>query len=221
MPPYFSVHYSFPYSSFTQDFVDEIYNTIFSYFPFKSGYWMSENNTLEEIISWNTSLLSKKFNLGFDQHVKHDYKQILLDSDLYSHLRLFWMYQSNEIILHLIVPEDDIFLDDELLRYNSSKLLPLLSLAVKIWNSFGVNTIQTYHELGAPTSYKKLLNGQQPSTEPFSILLPEAFSRFEEVLNDKFLVKKFIQGVLIIEKNYFDLVDTSILSQHLMGECND
>jgi len=192
MPAYFSVHYSFPYSTFTPDFVGEVYNVIFNYFPFRSGYWMSENNTLEEIISWNTSLLAKKFKLGFDQHVKHDYKQILLDSDLYSHLRLFWMCQSNEIVLHLIAPEDDIFLDDELLRYDSSKLLPLLNLSVKIWDSFGVNTIQTYHELGAPTSYKKVLNGQQPSTEPFSVLLPK----------DKLIIKKLNNGVLLIEKEY-------------------
>jgi len=202
MPPYFSVHYSLPYSTFTQNFVGDIYNTIFSGFPFKSGYWMSENNTLEEIISWNTSLLAKKFKLGFDQHVKHDYKQILLESDLYSHLRLFWMYQSNEIVLHLIVPEDDIFLDNGFLRYDSSKLLPLLNLSVKICDSFGVNTIQTYHELGAPTSYKKVLSGQQPSTEPFSILLPEVFSQFEDILNHKFIVKKFNRGVLLIEKDY-------------------
>ncbi|WP_405082878.1 hypothetical protein ACI48J_11760 [Paenibacillus chitinolyticus] len=210
MAPYFSVHYSFPYSTFTQDFVSEIYNVIFNYFPFKSGYWMSENNTLEEIINWNTSLLAKKFKLGFDQHVKHDYKQILLDSDLYSHLRLFWMYQSNEIVLHLIVPEDDIFLDDELLRYDNSKLLPLLNLSVKIWDSFEANTVQTYHELGAPTSYKKVLNGQHPSTEPFCILVSEALSRFENKLNGNFLAKKLLKhGVLIIKEDLFKLISES------------
>lgn len=218
MPPYFSVYYSFPFSTYNESFVGEIYNIIFSQFPFKSGYWMSEKNTLEEIISWNASKLSNKFKLGFDQHVKHGYKQILLESDLYRHLRLFWMYHSNEIVLNLILPEDDIFLDDEFLKYDSTKVEPLLHISMKIWDSFKANTIQTCHELGAPTSSEDVLNGKQPSTEPFSIVLPEASSRLEEVLNDKFLVKKLNHGVLIIEK---DLVDKSSLSLHPMEEWDD
>lgn len=129
MPPYFSVHYSFPCSTYNESFVSEIYNIIFSRFPFKSGYWMSEKNTLEEIIKWNTSKLAKKFKLGFDQHVKHDYKQILLESDLFRHLRLYWMYESNEIVLHLILPEDDIFVNDKYLKYDSTKLVPLLNIS--------------------------------------------------------------------------------------------
>jgi len=213
MPPYFSVYYSFPFSTFKESFVNDIYYIIFNQFPFKSGYWMSENNTLEEIISWNSSKLAKKFKLGFDQHVKHDYKQILLNSDLYSHLRLFWMYQSNEIVLQLIVPEDDIFLDDELLMYDNSKLLPLLNLSVKIWDSFELNTVQTYHELGAPTSYKKVLNGQQPSTEPFSILVSEAFSQLENKLIGNFLAKKLKHGVLIIKEDLFKLIGESNFSE--------
>ncbi|MCQ6561612.1 hypothetical protein [Paenibacillus mendelii] len=200
MPPYFSVHYSFPFSTYNESFVSEIYNIIFSQFPYKSGYWMSEKNTLEEIISWNTSKLAKKFKLGFDQHVKHDYKQILLESDLFIHLRLYWMYESKEIVLHLILPEDDIFLDDKFLKYDSTKLVPLLNISEKIWDSFEVNTIQTYHELGAPTSYKDVLDGEQPSSEPFSIVSTEDLSRIEKVLNDKFLVRKLNRGFLIIQK---------------------
>ncbi|CAH1059587.1 hypothetical protein PAECIP111894_05799 [Paenibacillus pseudetheri] len=200
MPPYFSVHYSFPFSTYNESFVSEIYNIIFSQFPFKSGYSMSEKNTLEEIIKWNTSKLAKKFKLGFDQHVKHDYKQILLESDLFRHLRLYWMYESNEIVLHLILPEDDIFVDDKYLKYDSTKLVPLLNISEKIWNSFEVNTIQTYHELGAPTSYKEVLDAEQPSSEPFSIVSNEALSRIKNVLNDKFLVKELNRGSLIIQK---------------------
>ncbi|MCD1259425.1 hypothetical protein B5M42_011325 [Paenibacillus athensensis] len=208
MPPYFSVHYSFPYSIFTPNFVGDMYNTVFRSFPFRSGYWISENHTLEEIVNWNTSLLEKKFKLGFDQHVKHDYRQILLYSELYSHLRLFFMYRSNEIELHLIIPENDILLDDEFLRYDSSKVLPLLDLSLKIWNSFGVNTIQTYHELGAPISYKKIMQGQPPSTAPFSIL-PEINNQFKNNLDDKFFVKELNQGMLLFEKDHFYVVGDS------------
>jgi len=200
MPPYFSVHYSFPFSTYNESFVSEIYNIIFSQFPYKSGYWMSEKNSLEEIISWNTSKLAKKFKLGFDQHVKHDYKQILLESDLFRHLRLYWMYELNEIVLNLILPEDDVSRYDEFLKYDSTKLLPLLNISEKIWDSFEVNTIQTYHELGAPTSYKDILDGGQPSSEPFCIVSTEALSRIEKVLNHMFLVKKLKRGFLVIQK---------------------
>ncbi|NUU61123.1 hypothetical protein HPT30_12270 [Paenibacillus sp. JW14] len=201
MPPYFSIQYSFPFSTFKESFVSDIYNTIFSQFPFKSGYWMSENNSLEEIISWNTSKLSKKFKLGFSQHVKHDYKQILLESELFRHFRLYWMYQSNEIVLNMILPEDDLFVDDEYIKYDSTRLVLLLNISVKIWNSFEINTIQTYHELGAPTRYKDVLNGEQPSTEPYSILSPEAYSPIKNALNDNFIVREFKNGVLVIEKD--------------------
>lgn len=160
---------------------------------------MSEKNTLDEIISWNTSKLAKKFKLGFDEHVKHDYKQVLLESDLFRHLRLYWMYESKEIVLHLILPEDDIFLDGKFLKYDRTKLVPLLYISEKIWDSFEVNTIQTYHELGAPTSYKNVLHGEQPSSEPFSIVSTEDLS-IEKVLNDKFIIKKLHRGFLIIQK---------------------
>lgn len=73
----------------------------------------------------------------------------------------------------------------------------------------GVNTIQTYHELGAPTSHRKVLNGQQPSTEPFSVLLPEVFSRFGNVLSDKVLVMKFNHGVLLLANDCINLVGDS------------
>ncbi|KUP24266.1 hypothetical protein AWJ19_13700 [Paenibacillus sp. DMB5] len=201
MPPYFSVHYTFPYSTYNKSFVNDIYTMIFSQFPFKSGYWMAEKNTLEEIVSWNTSKLAKKFKLGFTQHVKHDYKQMLLESELYRHLRLYWMYESNEIVLNLILPEDDIFLDNKYLKYDSTKLVPLFNISEKIWESFGVNTIQTYHEIGAPTSYKDILDGELPSTEPFSIVSPEAYSRITDALKDKFIVRAIENGVLIIEKD--------------------
>ena len=47
---------------------------------FKSGYWESDGNSIEEIINWNSKLLTKKFQLGYDEHVKNDYKQVLLKS---------------------------------------------------------------------------------------------------------------------------------------------
>lgn len=45
-----------------------------------------------------------------------------------------------------------------------------------------------------------MVNGERPSTEPFSIVSPEALILIENVLNDKFLVKKLNHGFLIIRR---------------------
>ncbi|MGN8772430.1 hypothetical protein ACTNDP_22920 [Paenibacillus barengoltzii] len=200
MPPYFSVHFSFPYSSFSSTFVDEIYQVCFKHFPYKSGYWMSEKNTLDEIINWNSGLLAKKFKLGFDQHVKHDYKHILLDSTLYSHLRLFWIYQTNEITLHLIVPESDVLNDG-----NTSNIIPILNLSIDLWRSHTLNVIQTYHELGAPVSLRKISKGSLPSSEPFSILSPSKFQQIRST-ND-YISKQIMNGVLIVQEGFEGLIN--------------
>lgn len=206
MPAYFSVFYTFPYSTFSQNFVSEVYSTIFNHFPFKSGYWGSENNTLEEIISWNSTLLSKKFELGINEHVKEDYKQILLDSPLYSHLRLFWIYQSNEITLHMILPEYDVILDDNSWRFNGPQLAPILNLSIELWSFHKVSNVQTYHELGAPVELGKVLKGEQPSTEPFCIVGINIFEKLENYLESTYYTKRINNGVLIVEQEYASLI---------------
>lgn len=206
MPPYFSVHYSFPYDYFSSNFTKNVYETIFEFFPFKSGYWESEskNNSLEEIISWNSKLLSKKFKLGLNQHVKNDYKQMLLHSDQYSHLRLFWIYHSNEITLHLILPEDEVELNDNTWRFDGSQLAPLLQLSIRLWNKHRVNTVQTYRELGAPVNLRRILKGELASTDPFSIIGSEPFEKLER-LESKYKTIMIDKGALIIEQDYASL----------------
>lgn len=204
MPTYFSIQYSFPYDYFYANFTQEIYETIFECFSFKSGYWNSEDNNLEEIISWNSKLLSDKFKLEFDQHVRHNYKQVLLQSNQFSHLRLFWTYQSNEIILHLILPEDEIELDDDSWKFNGEQIAPLLNLSVKIWEKYRLNMVQTYRELGAPVSLREVLKGKLASTDPFSIMGFELFEKQENLeSNYKTIVIK--NGLLIIEQEYVSL----------------
>ncbi|MBP1893493.1 MULTISPECIES: hypothetical protein [Paenibacillus] len=204
MPPYFSVHYSFPYDYFSSNFTKNVYETIFEFFPFKSGYWESKNNSLEEIISWNSKLLSKKFKLGLNQHVKNDYKQMLLHSDQYSHLRLFWIYHSNEITLHLILPEDEVELNDNTWRFDGSQLAPLLQLSIRLWNKHRVNTVQTYRELGAPVNLRRILKGELASTDPFSIIGSEPFEKLER-LESKYKTIMIDKGALIIEQDYASL----------------
>lgn len=208
MPAYFSVEYSFPYSHFSSSVTQEIYETIFEDFPFKSGYWNSEGNSLEEIIAWNSKLLSDKFELGFDQHVKHNYKQILLQSDRFSHLRLFWMYQTDEILLHLIVPENEIDLENEYWKFSREQVAPLLNLSLKIWEKHELNMVQTYRELGESTELEHVLKGELTSSEPFSIIKSGIFRNYQTDHDncEKIVINK---GILTIEQEYINLLDKS------------
>ena len=98
MPAYFSVEINFKSNIIYPNLVRDVYSTFFTNgFNFKSGYWYGENNSLEEIVDWNQKLLEKGFELGYSQHVKHDYKQILLDTELFEEMRLFWMFSRKQI----------------------------------------------------------------------------------------------------------------------------
>ncbi|WP_145147006.1 hypothetical protein [Paenibacillus xylanexedens] len=208
MPAYFSIEYSFPYNDFSINFTQEIYETIFEDFPFKSGYWNSEGNSLEEIIAWNSKLLSDKFKLGFDQHVKHNYKQMLLQSDQFSHLRLFWMYQTDEIVLHLILPENEVELENHYWKFKREQIAPLLNLSLKIWEKHELNMVQTYKELGESTEIEHVLKGELTASEPFSIIKSGIFENHHNDLDnrEKIVINK---GMLIIEQEYMDLLDKS------------
>ncbi len=113
MPPCYSIEITFTKDKIVNGFVEKIYNTIFeSGFHFKSGYWYAEHMTLKKIIKVNQDKLTKGFELGFTQHVKHDYKQILLDTSLYSEMRVYWMLMERKVNLNLIIPEEDLLVEN-------------------------------------------------------------------------------------------------------------
>lgn len=207
MPPYFSVYYSFPYSSVSGQFVNKVYSVFFNYYPFKSGYWESEKNSLDEITNWNSDLLSRKFELGFDQHVMHDYKQILLASKNHRELRLFWNYQDDEVQLHMIVPEHEVLLEYKSWRFNGDRIINFINLSVDLWENQKLNVIQTYHELDAPETLSNVFNGLQPKTNPFCIVNDATFSKLEKQLeSNSYHIKNLKNGVMVIERDYASLV---------------
>jgi len=76
MPPYFSVQVAIPYDSMSSNFVKDIYLQIFEVFPYKSGYWGSENDSLQEIISWNQSLLEKRLMRDYGDLKKNNLSRL-------------------------------------------------------------------------------------------------------------------------------------------------
>lgn len=158
MPAYFSVEVSFKKDILYPDLVKDIYSIFFkSGYQFKSGFWFGEKMTLDEIIQWNQNHLQNKFKLGFTQHVKYDYQQILLDSNNYSEMRLFWMYKNDRIELNLIIPKYDILQYSEKITFIEDKIHPIITIAKNLWNTAVVSAIQACVEFdGGAVEIEKL-----------------------------------------------------------------
>ena len=203
MPAYFSVEFSFEKSQLYPNFVEDIYASFFNNgFNFQSGYWEAEHDSLDKIIAWNQKLLEKEFKLGFRQHVKHDYKQILLNTRMYEHMRLFWMYVGKEIKLSLIIPEYDLITEDSNYKFFEDKILPIIELSKSIWNTGLPQLIQSCLELDTGgISIKQLKEGEIPNINPFCILKSSAVDIIAGSLNG--MDSGYIEnnGVLVLDRS--------------------
>lgn len=180
------------------DHVRRLYSAIISKgYDFKSGYWAHENATLEEIIRWNQAKLEQGFKLGFTQHVKHDYMQIIFDSR-YSELRGFWTFSPEQIEFDLIIPERDVLKysndsivsdpgaaleiikhDRDFIYFKENEIMPMMELSKSIWQENLVDVIQTSIEFdGGCFGLEKILLGNELSINPFAIIDKSVFTRF-------------------------------------------
>lgn len=201
MPTYFDVTLLFKKERLKSNFVKNLYYKIISCgFEFKSGFWFHEDANFNEIIEWNQNLLEQGFKLGFTQHVKHDYMQILFESQIYSQLRGFWTYSEKEISFSLIVPEYDIIKEDEnYIYFIKEKIDPLKKLAIHLWESNFVDAIYTSLELyGMHHSLYEVCNGIGISVTPFAIIGENNYKCFNK---DYFIMNKKLKidnnGILI------------------------
>jgi hypothetical protein len=222
MPHYYSIDIEFTKDKITAGFVKKTYDAIFETgFPFKSGYWFNEHMPLKNIIRVNQDKLKKGFRLGFRQHVKHNYKQILLDTDLFSEMRVFWAYYESKICLAIIVPEDDILVKNtsyipveengwtitDLGEYykNSTlwenKICPIIDMARNIWNTELPSMIQSGRELYHGGHFiMELDEGGLLCINPFCMVKAHLYERFKDRLNSSFTVEELCNdGFLIID----------------------
>ena len=180
MPAYFSVE--FHYTKKDIGNISEIYNALLACgLKFKSGYYESENDSWNDIITWNQNKLDDDFELGYEEHYIHDYKQVLFDFYDFSEVRLFILNVNgaDEISFHLIVPENDLIgkanLCDTMLQADKMKLLE--QLAIDMWGYGGICSIQTGWEGSkCGISMDDIINGIEPIVEPFAII-PRHFYR--------------------------------------------
>lgn len=209
MPAYFSIEILFEKDILYPSFVRDVYTSIFQTgHRFKRGYWYGEDMSLEQIINWNQRKLEEKFKLGLKEHVKHDYKQILVDTNKCSEMRLYWLYLNDVINLHLIIPEADVlhpklnsfFLDDE--------INPLIEIACCIWNTGLVTAIQTCIEFDeVEFEISKIEKGQLPLIHPFCIINKECAEKSKTSLKENFTFRRLNNNGLLIVDNLLILED--------------
>lgn len=201
MPAYLSVESLLDKNIIYPNFVKDVYTAFFKMgYKFKSGYWVGADMRLEQIIEWNQKLLEKRFRLGLKQHVKHDYRQILLETDLYDEIRLFWMYLDCGINLTLLVPESNVINDVCECKYISEKITPLIDISCSLWETGFITLIQSCTEIeGIGVSVEQVKKGKVPNTNPFSIVSQGLVEKYLKSLSDKMKVRKIKEdGILLI-----------------------
>lgn len=208
MPAYFSIEISFKKDILYSSFVEDVYSVLFqSGFNFKSGYWFGEDMTLEQIIEWNQKHLQNKFSLGYTQHVKYDYKQILLDTDIFSEMRVYWMYSNDRIHLDIIIPESDVLhIEGKHCFFVENKINPILAASCSIWDTGLVSAIQTCLELDDGIDLEEIEQGHLPIINPFCIISNDIAKRFEFSLKSNLTCK-------YLNKNGVLIVDISLLTE--------
>ena len=207
MPAYFDITFSYEYSCLNPNFVDQIYTIFFNNgFSFKQAYY-DDSITLEEIIEWNQSRLEKKFELGYTQDIKYDYKQVCFTREGYEELRAFWLYSNNEITLTLITPEYDLLNENHSeagFLFINSKIIPFIELSKEIWKETDVTAIQTALEFdGGVNSLSELLSGKKkPLVHPFAIIK----SKIYEEIGDFYSQYISKEGILLINKKLMQVL---------------
>lgn len=203
MPEYFAMTIQRRRNQLTDDYVKLIYESIIeSGYPFKSGYWFHEDATYDEIITWNQAKLEQGFQLGYSEHVSHDYMQILFNAPEYEEMRGYWMCNKTDISFNLIIPEYNILNSEGRYTVLEHKIAPIREMAIRIWEEGLADVIQTSMEFdGGYYSTDKVLNGKNIITHPFAIIPREIIIRFG---NDYFAEDELIaignDGILINEK---------------------
>ena len=176
MPAYFSISFELNKSKTAiKDFCNAL---IDAGLVFKSGYWVFEDGSFDDIVAWNQNKLDKNFQLGYTEPVSHGFEQILFDFSDFSEVRLYVMNdkKASTFRFNLIIPEDDLveFIEqgkDVISHKKTEKMELLRSLAKKMWDSLEILAIQTAWEYSdSPPEAKQISNKIKPQIEPFCII---------------------------------------------------
>lgn len=182
MPAYFSMNIQFRRKELYPGFVHDFYEHLdHAGLKFHSGYWEGKRDSYEQITTWNQERLEQDFVLGYSQHVKHDYRQIVYSDKRFTEIRGFWLNRYPErdcFCYEIIIPDEDVIPTEEkdTLRFDQDKIEYLLDIAKKIALFPSVEAIQTALELDVVSSLTELEKENDPCTRPFAIVKGNVFS---------------------------------------------
>ena len=201
MPAYFSIDISIK----GDDIYDGIYSDLLDILRkenlnFQSGVWEFIDEPFDKIITWNEQKISQRFELSYDEKKANDYRQIFLDYNGFSEVRLIIMYDGrhDEFIFSIIMLEDELLQwDNGALTYNPHILQDLRKIITNIWNWKCVSAIQTTLELsGNISSIEDLEKGNKPSVFPFAVI-PTTYIKYN--FSDKEKVNYICRDGVFIE----------------------
>lgn len=200
MPAYFSLTFELNKG---QGAIDSFCKAlVHSGLVFKSGYRGFENDSFDDIITWNQDKLDKNFQLGYTEHHSQDYKQMLFDYFNFSEVRLFVMNSKKEhtFSYELIVPEYDLlnYIKENDGTYSveqkTERMQQLISVAKKMWVCTDILAVQTGWEgSNVPPSADEIAKGIKPQMEPFCIINSSSFKK-ELILTYEYIERN---GILI------------------------
>ena len=125
------------------------------------AWYCDADLTLEQIVEWNQSKLDSDFVLGYDEHVKHNYRQIMLAVDPFSECRLILSNCESDISFQCIVPEREI---------NKGNAGSLEHACQRAWSQLPIQSVESYGELGEPVGAKAITSGKPPSADLFAMV---------------------------------------------------
>ena len=161
MPAYTTVEFIFPKESNTPEFVDRFYRSLFIggvSFEKAHAWGCSPEMPLDKIIEWNQIKLDADFELGYDQDVSEDYRQILLSGTPFSECRVFILNATESIDFHLIFTESEVSIESIEFAQKISE---------SVWNIMEPTLIQTSDELGDSTLISEYKRGIPATCEHF------------------------------------------------------
>ena len=188
--PYFTISFCFTYEKCKElNFVEKIYTSFFNNnFKYLKPCYEATDWTLGKIINWNQNKLQNKFDLGFDEDISNDYKQIYLSNKNYNEIRLFWIYEKDYIFLNLIVPLEDIFIEhNNISCYFKDKIFELINLCKIIFRKHNVELVETLWELDGSENLTDIFYKEfYPIFNPFGIVPNYLFNKLDLDFKSKY-----------------------------------
>ena len=174
MPAYFSLIFSIRKKKNNKHLFKDFTNLLQENgFVYKCGFMEFESDTLADIVKINTAKLLEDFELGYDEHYSHDYRQCYWEYREFSEVRLF-IYNSQEddyFTFHIIVPEDEVYTYTETYRgFIEPITADLKAFALEAWKRRYITAIQSSLEGSEDVALEDIKAGVMPTTDPFSIV---------------------------------------------------